>query len=350
MFLRFLSLSFVCAVFLSTFSTFPSASAHELKPGDPVIYSVTLNPDHTQILVHGDNLGKVKKGDAVRATFNGTAVPVVSVGDDEIRVQISDVEPGTYRLSLDYAPGRLSDPSPVFVTVNPPTQQGPAGPQGEPGPQGIPGPRGEPGLMGPEGLQGPQGEPGPAGAEGPQGLQGLAGPEGPMGPRGLNGEDATHVIGSVEISLLSPEQFVLQVGDPEIFDPVVSKWAPADGRDVTGSAFSAVTSDFAVPDMRGMFLRGLNSGRSDGLEDPDGRSRSAGDSQIDVFQGHSHRYEIGLPGADYLGGPFAGVFGTDQLTSFRIQEPATMSQFGTVRFGLETRPRNVSVYHYIKIN
>ena len=41
----------------------------------------------------------------------------------------------------------------------------------------------------------------------------------------------------------------------------------------SGSAYSTVTSQPNSPDLRGMFLRGLNAGRSDGKQDPEGGSR-----------------------------------------------------------------------------
>ena len=163
-----------------------------------------------------------------------------------------------------------------------------------------------------------------------------------------SGSEST--IGSLEVSLLDPLTFSQLVGDPLDFNPEVSKWVFADGRNIQGSHFSQVTGRQNIPDMRAMFLRGMNQERADGLEDPEGDLRQAGDLQADSFQGHGHLHEVGRNGADFSTGTFQGVFGLGTYIGTRVLEPATIERFGQARFGSETRPKNVSVYYYIRIN
>lgn len=224
---------------------------------------------------------------------------------------------------------------------------GPAGPKGADGVQGAQGPQG------PQGLQGPPGETGPQGPQGPQGEQGPTGPQGPAGepgPKGDTGSPGGDIVGSIEISLLPPVLFAAASRDLSQFDPVKSRWALADGRNVSGSAYANLTGIITVPDLRGLFLRGLNAGRADGNQDPDGAGRVPGGLQLDQLQGHGHAHE--LMGSTFPFGPgtFFGTYGSNTFTSGRIREPATLDAYGPVRFGTETRVRNAGVYYHIRIN
>ena len=44
-------------------------------------------------------------------------------------------------------------------------------------------------------------------------------------------------------------------------------------------------------------------------------------------------------------GAFFGTYGSNSFTSGRVREPATLDEYGSVRFGQETRARNAGVYY-----
>lgn len=105
---------------------------------------------------------------------------------------------------------------------------------------------------------------------------------------------------------------------------------------------------FCIPDYRGLFLRGVDSGA--GL-DPDsstrigptgqGKSAGVGSIQCDAFQTHKHQYQAveisGLSGS----GNAAGIPpSSQQPTTTPISPPARTAD--------ETRSRNVAVYYIIR--
>ena len=156
-------------------------------------------------------------------------------------------------------------------------------------------------------------------------------------------------VGSVRASLLDETAFASAAGDPSTFDATTSKWALADGRNVSGSGYASVSGNVNIPDLRGLFLRGLNVGRSIATGDSDGAARNAGDYQGDQFASHNHntgnfRYLVQRnPGSGTTGAP------TD---SFGPNEPDILNTGALVAAGsgTETRPRNAAVYYYVRIN
>ncbi len=151
-------------------------------------------------------------------------------------------------------------------------------------------------------------------------------------------------IGTIAASMLDPNSFAEAVGDPNR-----TTWVLADGqKDITNSRYGQLSGKTTPPDLRGVFLRGMNE---DGGRDPD--DREPGDYQPDALQKHGHKTdalklwrhisantsELGYTstgGADY--GP-ASVM---NVTDLDLKPP--------VRTADETRPKNVAVYFYIKIN
>ena len=164
-------------------------------------------------------------------------------------------------------------------------------------------------------------------------------------------------IGTIDASYLAPDQFYIASGcnnnsPGHIWTSSYSIWSPADGRAVPNSYFQKVVSQDRVPDLRGMFLRGLNVMDSDNQfslditkSDPD--NRGVGSYQQDQFKTHEHHYgtpDYTVPlnlGDRYGDGLFyhGGQIGADHMTHL---DPGVG--------GPETRPRNIAVYYYIRIN
>jgi len=152
-------------------------------------------------------------------------------------------------------------------------------------------------------------------------------------------------IGTIVASVIGPQNFVRFAGDKPGFDPRNSTWVPADGRDVSGSLYAGQVSSL-VPDLRGMFLRGLNWSEPERVRtgewaDPDGKSRVVGEGQMDEVGEHSHPYVRLM---DKAGVPHL-VTNPDDPRALGID---TVNSQNTG--GRETRPKNAAVYYYIKIN
>jgi hypothetical protein len=142
---------------------------------------------------------------------------------------------------------------------------------------------------------------------------------------------ATFPVGSVVASYLAPHQMQERYGE---------QWVLADGRDVsTKTAFYTITGKTKVPDLRGMFIRGLNVDRKDGKQDPDGHDRTVGDYQADVFKTHNHSIKT----AGIWGRSFKGEDGSPKTAH---EKSANTGDQG----GTETRARNIALYYYIKIS
>ena len=165
----------------------------------------------------------------------------------------------------------------------------------------------------------------------------------PLTPRVNNIETGgTWKIGDVKQSFLTEVKFQAEHDDT---------WVLCDGRDVIGSDYAilkegdAVTSH-NIPDARGQFLRGLDTS---GTVDPDGAGRVLGDSQVDAFQNHKH--EIAL----YTGTAVFGAKNGDNVVGgysnqAGMRDVLAHTTFGTPRVSEETRPKNVVVNMFIKIN
>ena len=115
-------------------------------------------------------------------------------------------------------------------------------------------------------------------------------------------------------------------------------WALADGRTANTEYFEAI-GNANLPDLRGMFLRGLNAGRADGKEDPDGASRVAGSYQPDSLKSHAHAVSVW-----YNAGTQNGWCIEVGEHPFDVHNSPT-SSIG----GLETRSRNSAVFWYVKV-
>jgi len=142
-------------------------------------------------------------------------------------------------------------------------------------------------------------------------------------------------IGTVIASLRKPLAGGYLPGD--------STWVLADGTpdvDDVGYRLDYLSGD--TPDLRGVFLRGLNEGRTDGMQDPEGTGRTAGTSQADQFKSHEHRaHWSNAP-------PVSGGVWYD-IWSFYGPLPYSTCPAMEAAGGSETRPKNVAVYYYVKV-
>lgn len=147
---------------------------------------------------------------------------------------------------------------------------------------------------------------------------------------------------------------------PLTFNSEKSAWAPCDGRNVQGSKYGSKISN--VPDLRGVFVRGVNDMRVDGVpvisterKNPD--NNPAGGFQQHAIQSHKHQVFVNKNTKDKNisvanSNTAAYRASNDDNARYVMQgnndEPSVgkTSTFG----GNETRPKNVSLYYYIKIN
>jgi hypothetical protein len=132
-------------------------------------------------------------------------------------------------------------------------------------------------------------------------------------------------------------------------------WVLADGRNVANTTYSDITGKTLAPDLRGYFLRGLDES---GARDPDGKSRNVGSTQDDAVQIHAHdERSLTLKGGywQHSASPQGqlGHANVNDPASFEYSPskgPRSIDESGAVRSATETRPANVSVYFYIKVN
>ena len=149
-------------------------------------------------------------------------------------------------------------------------------------------------------------------------------------------------VGSIIPSSLNPVEFAREAGDPSTFDLNKSKWTLADGKSVSGTHYAELSGNAPVPDLRGVFLRGKNNGRADGHGNP--QELNLGDFQDDQFQDHVH--EINRGGNTANG---TEVYAFPANTNSGIaREPTNYITQG--KHGDETRPRNITVNYYVRIN
>jgi hypothetical protein len=150
-----------------------------------------------------------------------------------------------------------------------------------------------------------------------------------------------------------------------------SKWAPSDGRPVPASKFQTAASQPNVPDLRGTFIRGLNSfdpGDEPTPVDParkDPETRARGSYQPESFKEHRHSGRTGDDAPDHTHGfggyPYGASYGGDNTAmnlnvspnGFHRQTDGANTRHThaiSPEGGAETRPKNVAIYFYIRIN
>jgi hypothetical protein len=121
----------------------------------------------------------------------------------------------------------------------------------------------------------------------------------------------------------------------------------------TSSGYGDTTTTFNLPDLRGVFLRGVNGTRSDGNGDPDAANRpgpanganggnAVGSFQADQFKSHTHTGSREIGYAQGYNG--SGIHGSEWTADTGRADGFITDATG----GNETRPKNVYVNYIIK--
>jgi hypothetical protein len=167
------------------------------------------------------------------------------------------------------------------------------------------------------------------------------------------------LVGTIVSSLLDESKFAKLVGDNPTSKPPKITWVLADGRNVAGTKFASLQRRNTVPDLRGMFLRGIDPS---GATDPDG-PRLAGSLQtfatalpsVAFVGATSQEPAHNLPNNanasrndffDVPGGPVAAVVVAPSQPLPPHHHNVTVNGGGDS----ETRPKNVAVFYFVKVN
>ena len=171
-------------------------------------------------------------------------------------------------------------------------------------------------------------------------------------------------VGDVKYSILNPTQFAQVNGDC---------WIPMDGRSISGSKLSQITSSNNVPDIGGLFVRSQEYGQDRDADRTN--STSIATFQDQSYQSHNHSGSVGsvtsnpsmatqitlnsLPFGNYQGGQNSGTLeegaGTPNYLPVYAQLSVTLADHAhglsiNNNGSAETRPKNVNLWTYIRIN
>lgn len=152
-------------------------------------------------------------------------------------------------------------------------------------------------------------------------------------------------VGDVVYSILEPDDFIRLHGGRDRHGNTM--WRALDGEvlretdDLRKLFSSQLKNKVSLPDSRGVFIRCMNNGQERANGDPDG-DRAIGSYQRDDFKSHTHPWVAELEG--FAGGGVLGEDGDGRSGSGKTS-PRVTGSFG----GAETRPRNVTLYIYIKV-
>jgi hypothetical protein len=148
-------------------------------------------------------------------------------------------------------------------------------------------------------------------------------------------------------SFLDYDHLSVATGDPNVINPAVSKWIPCDGRSIAGSRLAVQTGMTHAPDLRGKFVRGLN--QFYGIGEPllnrtqaNPQNKLVGEYQEDRIGRHAHTIATNDDGT--------GGGGSYKVTGYSKQNGPTVSTGENDNDQGETRPKNISVYFYLRIN
>nr|VFK51215.1 MAG: hypothetical protein BECKTUN1418E_GA0071001_100539 [Candidatus Kentron sp. TUN]VFK57473.1 MAG: hypothetical protein BECKTUN1418F_GA0071002_11175 [Candidatus Kentron sp. TUN] len=190
--------------------------------------------------------------------------------------------------------------------------------------------------------------------------------------------DDASPVGTIVASMLRWEKFAEVAGDKVIvidgkqtFDPKHHRWAPCDGRDIAGSELAKHipanntpgSLPYTAPDLRGVFLRGLNRFAEDNPEFIFPEQKDPGEKQNDGSL--VVRTEAGILQGDNVGAhehTFKGEGAKGMANADHDKDDIDKAWYGGEDYQQEkerrtikgptgeTRPRNVAVHYYIRIN
>jgi len=167
-------------------------------------------------------------------------------------------------------------------------------------------------------------------------------------------------IGAIVASILHYESFLMVNGLNKEQDINKVIWVPCDGQDIgTEEGNYGAFSGGKAPDLRGVFLRGVNDMKVYGPSIPQAKKeqlnpdpKEAGQFQPDAFQDHAHPSNAHHDVYGAAGAAVAKGAWSDGRTNNASSLTGKNSQSGRDHGGnsaKETRPKNISVYYYIKI-
>jgi hypothetical protein len=176
-----------------------------------------------------------------------------------------------------------------------------------------------------------------------------------------DGNSGAVSVGTIVASVLNFDSFsklTKSDGPTGTWSPVKSKWAPCDGRSVAGSKYQVYWAGALgpnVPDLRGVFMRGLNQFD---LAEParvSDTQKNFDEPGRNVVQGDAvgpHQHKIDIPTGYMLD---LGIPNHPPVLIFVGDRPAWDNKTGNLTatkdgLAFETRPKNISVYYYIRIN
>ena len=144
----------------------------------------------------------------------------------------------------------------------------------------------------------------------------------------------TKGIGEIVASMLPVEQF------KNNYNKNGERWELAQGQDAPADSRYRQFVNPKLPDLRGVFLRGNNNGRDTTTGNPEG-DYIVGDYRKDEVVAHNHGLtQLGRGGGE-TNDPSDNVRST-----FGNPVPKTTDSFG----GQETRPRNITVNYFIRVD
>lgn len=145
--------------------------------------------------------------------------------------------------------------------------------------------------------------------------------------------DEGHV-GEIRYSLLDLTTFQSLYGE---------KWELLAGQDITDPILTNQLGS-KLPDARGMFLRGMNNGRTDAFKDPQS-GRTVGHYQSDGAGEHGHYL---IDGQGTGASNYVGALGPTKESPLKVGNEVGMTMTGPGIVG-ETRPKNITVNAFVKV-